>query len=93
MTVTVGDAGPLSQGGHAKRLQAGVRSHEIALKAKSHLNEAAVLFEQGRASWYASNGWMYPIEGSEGSSKGAVQQFSRPWASPSAPPGDHTGRW
>jgi len=49
---------------------------EIALKAKQYPAEAAVLFEQGAVkAWYASNGWTYPIEGTEGTGKGAVQQF------------------
>lgn len=49
---------------------------EVALKAKAFPNEAALLFEQGAVkAWYASNGWAYPIEGGEGSGKGAVQQF------------------
>ena len=26
-------------------------------------------------AWYASNGWTYPIQGSHGSGRGAVQQF------------------
>ena len=49
---------------------------EIAQKAKQFPAEAAGLFEQGAVkAWYASNGWTYPIEGTEGSGKGAVQQF------------------
>src|SRR5204863_4084709 len=68
---------PFPKGVHANDALAGARSpHEIALKAKAQPREAALLFEQGAVkAWYASNGWMYPIEGSEGSGKGAVQQF------------------
>ncbi|MBM4069230.1 MAG: hypothetical protein FJ271_09835 [Planctomycetes bacterium] len=56
---------------------AGARSpHELAVKAKAHPAEAAGLFEQGAVrAWYASNGWTYPIQGTEGTGKGAVQQF------------------
>ena len=50
--------------------------HEIAVRAKEQPQDAAVLFEQGAVkAWYESNGWTYPIEGSAGSGKGAVQQF------------------
>jgi hypothetical protein len=68
---------PFPKGGHANDALAGAKSpHEIALRAKQFSNEAAILFEQGAVkAWYASNGWIYPIEGSEGSGKGAVQQF------------------
>ena len=56
---------------------AGARSpYEIAVKARKHPKEAALLFEQGAVkTWYASNGWTFPIEGSAGSGIGAVQQF------------------
>ncbi len=68
---------PFPKGIHANDSLAGARSpREIALKAKEHPNDAAVLFAQGAVkAWYASNGWTYPIEGSEGSGKGAIQQF------------------
>ena len=50
--------------------------HEIAVKAKEHPQDAAVLFELGAVkTWYESNGWTYPIEGSAAFGKGAVQQF------------------
>jgi hypothetical protein len=68
---------PFPKGIHANDSLAGASSpREIALKAKEHPHEAAVLFAQGAVkAWYASNGWTYPIEGSEGSGKGAIQQF------------------
>jgi hypothetical protein len=68
---------PFPKGVHANDALAGARSpREIALKAKEHPSDAAILFAQGAVkAWYASNGWTYPIEGSEGSGKGAVQQF------------------
>jgi hypothetical protein len=68
---------PFPQGASPNDALAGAKSpHEIALRAKQFTNEAAALFEQGAVkAWYASNGWTYPIEGSEGSGKGAVQQF------------------
>ena len=68
---------PFPKGKHANDVLAGATTpREIALKAKQYPNEAALLFEQGAVkAWYAANGWTYPIEGSEGSGKGAVQQF------------------
>jgi hypothetical protein len=68
---------PFPKGAYANDALAGAKSpHEIALKAKEHPKDAAVLFQQGAVkAWYATNGWTYPIEGSEGSGKGAVQQF------------------
>ncbi len=68
---------PFPKGAHGNEVLAGARSpRELALKAKEHPNEAAVLFEQGVVKgWYASNGWTYPVEGTVGSGKGAVQQF------------------
>jgi hypothetical protein len=68
---------PFPKGVYANDALAGARSpREVAVKAKEHTNEAAVLFEQGAVkAWYASNGWTYPVEGSQGSGKGAVQQF------------------
>ena len=68
---------PFPKGVYANDSLAGASSpHELALKAKAHPQEAAVLFEQGAVkAWYASNGWTYPIEGTHGSGKGAVQQF------------------
>src|SRR5205085_5044267 len=68
---------PFPHGVYANDVLAGARTpREIALKAKEFPNEAAVLFEQGAVkAWYASNGWTYPVEGSQGSGKGAVQQF------------------
>lgn len=68
---------PFPKGVYANDALAGAKSpHEIAVKAKQNPNGAAILFEQGAVkAWYASNGWTYPIEGREGSGKGAVQQF------------------
>jgi hypothetical protein len=68
---------PFPKGVYANDALAGAKSpHEIALRSKQFPNEAAILFEQGAVkSWYASNGWIYPIDGSEGHGKGAVQQF------------------
>ncbi len=68
---------PFPKGAYANDSLAGALSpHEIAVKAKEHPQDAAVLFEHGAVkAWYENNGWTYPIEGSEGSGKGAVQQF------------------
>ncbi len=68
---------PFPKGQYANDSLAGATSpHELALKAKAHPQEAAVLFEQGAVrAWYASNGWTYPVEGTTGSGKGAIQQF------------------
>lgn len=68
---------PFPKGAFANDALAGARSpHEIAVKAKQFPAEAAILFEQlAVKGWYESNGWTYPVEGSAGSGKGAVQQF------------------
>ena len=68
---------PFPKGVYANDALAGAKSpHEIALRSKQFPKEAGLLFEQGAVkAWYASNGWIYPIEGSEGSGKGAIQQF------------------
>jgi hypothetical protein len=68
---------PFPKGQYANDVLAGARSpRELAVKAKAHLKEAAVLFEQGAVKvWYLSNGWTYPVQGSAGTGKGAVQQF------------------
>ncbi|MBI3823404.1 MAG: hypothetical protein HY289_12105 [Planctomycetes bacterium] len=68
---------PFPQGSYANDVLAGARTpREIAVKAREHPREAAILFEQGAVkAWYATNGWTYPVEGSQGSGKGAVQQF------------------
>ena len=51
---------------------------ELAVKAKAHLKEAAVLFEQGAVkAWYVSNGWTYPIQGTEGKGRAPSSSFSR----------------
>jgi hypothetical protein len=53
-----------------------VSPREIAVKAKAHPQEAAVLFEQGAVkAWYESNGWTYPVRGTQAKGKSAVQQF------------------
>jgi hypothetical protein len=50
--------------------------HDVAIKAKAHPREAALLFEQGAVEqWYQANGWTYPVQGPAGSGLGAVQQF------------------
>jgi hypothetical protein len=57
-------------------LQGARTPREIALKAKQHPKEAALIFEQGAVeAWYKSNGWEYPVQGPAGSGLGAVQQF------------------
>jgi hypothetical protein len=68
---------PFPKGQYANDVLAGARSvHELAVKARAHLQEAAALFEQGAVkAWYASNGWTYPVQGTEGTGKSAVQQF------------------
>lgn len=68
---------PFPKGVYANDVLAGAKSpREVAKRAREHANEAAILFEQGAVkAWYASNGWAYPVEGSQGSGKGAVQQF------------------
>ena len=68
---------PFPKGVYGSDVLAGAKSpREIAVKAKEHPHEAATLFEQGAVkAWYASNGWAYPVEGTHGTGKGAVQQF------------------
>ena len=68
---------PFPKGAYSNDSLAGVRSpRELALKAKACPKEAGALFEQGAVkAWYASNGWTYPIQGSDGMGVGAVQQF------------------
>ena len=68
---------PFPGGTHANDVLAGAKSpRELALKAKANPLGAAVLFEQGAVkAWYASNGWTYPVQGTQASGKGAVQQF------------------
>ena len=68
---------PFPKGSGANESLAGVRTpRELAVKAKACPKEAGVLFEQGAVkAWYASNGWTYPIQGSDGMGAGAVQQF------------------
>ena len=49
---------------------------KVAVEAKAHPKEAAVLFENGEvAAWYKSNGWTYPVQGPPASGLAAVQQF------------------
>lgn len=68
---------PFPSGAHASDVLAGAKSpHDIAIKAKEHPNEAAILFELGAVkAWYQSNGWTYPIDGFNGSGRGAIQQY------------------
>jgi hypothetical protein len=68
---------PFPKGQYSNDVLAGAKSpHELAVKAKANPEQAAVLFEQGAVkAWYASNGWTYPVQGTEGTGKGAVQQF------------------
>lgn len=68
---------PFPSGKYANESLAGVTTpRELAVKAKKFPKEAGVLFEQGAVkSWYGSNGWTYPVEGTSGSGKAAVQQF------------------
>jgi hypothetical protein len=68
---------PFPRGVYANDSLAGAASpREVAVKAKDFPNEAAILFAAGAVkAWYASNGWVYPVEGTAGSGKGAVQQF------------------
>jgi hypothetical protein len=57
-------------------LAGAVAPRDIAVKAKAHPQEAALLFEQGAVEqWYKDNGWDYPVQGPAGSGLGAVQQF------------------
>lgn len=68
---------PFPKGVYTNDSLAGAKSpQEIAVKAKQSPADAAVLFEQGAVrNWYQTNGWIYPVEGRDGSGKGAVQQF------------------
>ncbi|HBI45172.1 MAG TPA: hypothetical protein DDY78_20295 [Planctomycetales bacterium] len=68
---------PFPSGTPANNVLAGAKSpREIALKAKASPLGAAALFEQGAVkAWYASNGWTYPVQGTQASGKGAVQQY------------------
>jgi len=68
---------PFPKGKNANDVLAGARSpRELAVKAKAHPNEASALFEQGAVkAWYTRNGWTYPIQGTQGRGKAAVQQY------------------
>jgi hypothetical protein len=68
---------PFPKGQVPNNVLAGARSpREVALRAKAHPQEAAGLFEQGLVkAWYHSNGWTYPIQGTQGKGKGVIQQF------------------
>ncbi|HEY7314628.1 MAG TPA: hypothetical protein VH643_35090 [Gemmataceae bacterium] len=70
-------ARPFPNGQAGNDVLAGATSpREIAVRAKAHPQEAAVLFEQGAVkAWYESNGWTYPIRGTQAKGKGALQQF------------------
>lgn len=57
-------------------LQGAKTPREIAARAKKHIKEAALLFENGAVEkWYKDNGWIYPVQGPAGTGIGAVQQF------------------
>ncbi|MBX9678377.1 MAG: PPC domain-containing protein [Gemmataceae bacterium] len=68
---------PFPKGKYANDSLAGARTpRELAVKAKEAPADAGMLFEQGAVkSWYTENGWTYPVEGTIGSGKAAVQQF------------------
>ncbi len=68
---------PFPGGTQPSDVLAGARTpRELAAKAKANPQGAAALFEQGAVkAWYASNGWAYPVEGTQASGKRAVQQF------------------
>ncbi len=68
---------PFPKGQDGNDVLAGAMSpRQVAQKAKAHQQQAAALFEQGTVkAWYASNGWTYPIQGTQGVGKGAIQQF------------------
>src|SRR5262249_10389348 len=68
---------PFPKGVYADDVLAGATSpRDIAVRAKRHPDRAARLFEQGAVQrWYASNGWTYPVEGTAGPGRGAVQRF------------------
>jgi hypothetical protein len=68
---------PFPKGKDDNNVLAGATTpRELAVKAKEHPKEAAALFEQGVVkAWYESNGWMYPIQGTQARGKGALQQF------------------
>jgi hypothetical protein len=70
-------ARPFPAGQDGKNVLAGAGSpRELAVKARTHPKEAAALFEQGAVkAWYESNGWTYPIQGTQARGKGALQQF------------------
>ncbi len=65
------------RGQAANDVLAGATSpREIAVRAKAHPEKAAILFEQGAVkTWYGSNGWTYPIQGTHARGRGALQQF------------------
>ncbi len=68
---------PFPGGQPANAVLAGAASpREIALKAKARPREAAVLFEQGAVkTWYESNGWTYPVRGTQARGRSGLQQF------------------
>ena len=67
---------PFPGGAQANVLAGAKTPRQLAVKAKANPKEAAALFEQGAVkSWYASNGWTYPVQGTQASGKAAVQQF------------------
>ena len=68
---------PFPGGKPANAALAGAKSpRQLAVKAKSNPLGAATLFEQGAVkAWYSSNGWTYPVQGTQASGKAAIQQF------------------
>jgi hypothetical protein len=56
---------------------AGVKTpRQVAEKAQANPKEIAPLFESGAvATWYASNGWTYPVKIPAASGPAAIQQF------------------
>ena len=68
---------PFPGGKPANAALAGAKSpRQVAVKAKANPVGAAVLFEQGAVkAWYGSNGWTYPVQGTQASGKAAIQQF------------------
>lgn len=53
-----------------------VTPRQIAEKAKANPKAAGPAFENGDvATWYAANGWAYPVQGPTMSGMGGIQQF------------------
>ena len=67
------------KGQYTNDVLAGARSpQELAVKARAHPKDAAVLFEQGAVkAWYATNGWSYPIQGPQARARAACSSSLR----------------